>query len=865
MTSIMRVTPLVEPAIPAPPDPEAGFGLLRTERGNLPLRELDVRATITGLHAGIEVTQVFRNDLDVALEATYVFPLPDRAALTRLSMTCGDRVVQAELHERGAARQAYDEAIASGHSAAIAEEERPDVFTLRVGNIPPGQQVTIALTLAGPLSLVDGEAEFRFPLVVAPRYIPGSPLGGAQAGDGHVGDTDAVPDASRITPPVLLPGFPNPVRLSLSARIDPAGLPLAGVRSSLHAVVEDGDLVRIEPGERVNRDFILRLAYGADAGADALVLVPDADRDGEPAAEGTFSLTVLPPADRVRLDPASAGRGHAQPRDVVLLLDRSGSMEGWKMVAARRAASRIVDTLTDADRFAVLTFDHEIEYPRGLPAGLVPGTDRNRFRAIEHLAKADARGGTELLEPMAEGLRLLGDTGRDRVLVLVTDGQVGNEDQILALVHPAGAGATGVRVHTVGVDQAVNAGFLGRIASAGAGRCELVESEDRLDEAMRRIHRRIGAPLVTDLVLAGVGLDIIAGTVAAVPDLFPGVPLVVTGRFRGPATGAVRVTGTTDDEQPWQRDLAATVATNPALTAIWARAHVRDLEDRYAVAGGDVLEREIVAAAQRIGGLCPVSAYRAGDTRVVTDGGTPHRVIQPVELPAGWEMPAPGGMPVPPPMMTVGYAPPSSAPFQAPPAPAPRPMASPTLAAGPASGSASGSISRKRMEKSRSVAPVRAAAPMDMSMLATGDDMKDEEAAVLAEPAAPLFGLPVEVASRAPVDVGNGLLRLEAQRLREGDPVIPARRRDMLEDLASRLAALADQFGTHTMAPLLATLVAALRDRTVPIEARWTRAIEALEALDAMITAADGGTAGGGPIGAPVASGTRRAFWKRQK
>ena len=150
------------------------------------------------------------------LEATYIFPLPDRAAVTRFRMEVGGRVIEGVLKERAAARRDYDEAIKTGHRAAITEEERAGVFTLRVGNIMPGEEATVRLTLAGPLPYSDGEVTFRFPLVVAPRYIPGMPLPGASVGSGVAPDSDAVPDASRITPPVLLPGFPNPVRLSLS-------------------------------------------------------------------------------------------------------------------------------------------------------------------------------------------------------------------------------------------------------------------------------------------------------------------------------------------------------------------------------------------------------------------------------------------------------------------------------------------------------------------------------------------------------------------------------------------------------------------------------------------------------------------------
>ncbi len=479
-----EVTALHQPA-PAGGEREAGLGTLQTERGNLPLESVDAAVRITGLVGRIELTQGFHNPHDVPLEATYVFPLPDRAAVTAMSLTADDRTVRAELRERAAAREQYDQAVAAGQRAAIAEEERPDVFTMRVGNILPGERVSVALTLVGPLSYEDGEATFRLPLVVAPRYIPGRPAGTA-VGDGYALDTDAVPDASRITPPVLLPGFPNPVRLGIAVDIDPAGLPLAEVRSSLHTVVSEGSHLQIQPGERANRDFILRLSYGEpDSSAQALTLTPDANGD-----EGTFRLTILPPRTAAP----------ARPRDVVLVLDRSGSMMGWKMVAARRAAARIVDTLGATDRFAVLAFDDRVDRPTTLGAGLHPATDRNRFRAVEFLAGIQSRGGTELLAPLSSALDLLTDAARDRVVVLVTDGQVGNEDQILTHIAPT---LSGIRVHTVGIDQAVNAGFLGRLAAAGGGRCELVESEDRLDAAMDQIHRRIGAPVVSGLSLTG--------------------------------------------------------------------------------------------------------------------------------------------------------------------------------------------------------------------------------------------------------------------------------------------------------------------------------------------------------------------------
>ncbi|AQZ64904.1 trypsin [[Actinomadura] parvosata subsp. kistnae] len=609
----MRITSL-EPARCAPV-PDAGFGALLTERGNLPLESVDVAADISGLIAGVEVTQGFRNPFDVTLEATYVFPLPDRAAVTRFRMEADDRVVEGVLKERGQARADYDRALREGRRAAIAEEDRPDVFTIRVGNILPGERVSVSLTMSQPLPYEDGAATFRFPLVVAPRYVPGTPLDGPPAGDGTAPDTDAVPDASRISPPVLLPGFPNPVRLSLTATVDAAGLELRELASSLHVVEEEGHAegrgerrtVRVRPGERLDRDFVLRLSFDASTSLQL---------DGQ----GTFALTLLPPPLE----------GTRTPRDLVLLLDRSGSMGGWKMVCARRAAARIVDTLTPQDRFAVLTFDSVVEQAF---EGLVEASDRNRYRAVEHLARVDARGGTELLEPLRQATTLLGgaEPGRERVVVLVTDGQVGNEDQIL---EQAGGALSAMRVHTVGIDRAVNAGFLGRLAGLGAGRCELVESEDRLDAAMDAIHRRIGAPLVTDLSLKD--LDVEPGTVTHLGSIFPGVPLRAYGRYREGSSVTVRGTAAGG---PWEERVPGVTTANPALRAVWARAHLRELEDRYAMGEHD-LEPRIVRTSLEYGVLCRFTAYVAVDTRQVAGEGPEHRVIQPVEPPSGWELPS---------------------------------------------------------------------------------------------------------------------------------------------------------------------------------------------------------------------------------
>jgi Ca-activated chloride channel homolog len=609
-------------------NPDAGFGALQTARGTLPLIAMDVDARVAGIVATIEVAQTFVNTTGVAIEATYIFPLPDRAAVHRFTMAVAGRVIDGVIDERGAARQSYDRAIAAGHRAAITEEERAGVFTLRVGNLMPGEAATVRLSLVGPLPVDDGEVTFRFPLVVAPRYIPGAQLGGNQAGLGRALDTDLVPDASRISPPVRLPGCPNPVRLGLRVALEDGVM--RDVASSLHAVTvskRDAQVVEVRPGERLDRDFLLRWRIDGRELQSSLIFADDATAGG-----GTFALTIVPPSTLAIA---------AKPRDVVFVLDRSGSMEGWKMVAARRAVARMIDSLTSRDRFCAIAFDDQVELLPG--AALADATDRNRFRAVEALARIESRGGTELTRPLRLALGMLvgGTADRERVIMLVTDGQVGNEDHVLRELAPT---LRNIKMFTLGIDQAVNAAFLRRLAAAGGGLCELVESEDRLDAVMTKVHRRIGTPIATELAVSASGVEIDRASLvpSKLPDVYAGAPVVIFGRYRGSVTAAaspaMEIVGTTLGD-PLRMTVAATRPDNAGswVAASWARARIRDLEDQYATSARGELEQEIVRVSKQFSVLSRFTAFLAVDrSQVVNQGGVLHQAVQPVEKPAGW-------------------------------------------------------------------------------------------------------------------------------------------------------------------------------------------------------------------------------------
>lgn len=515
--------------------------------------------------------------------------------------------------------------MAEGRRAALLEEERPEVFTCTLGNLGAGEEAELTLRLAGDLPVEDGEVAVRVPLVVAPRYVAGAALPG-RVGTGTGPDTDAVPDASRVTPPVLLPGFPEPIDLALAVRLDPAGLSFGTPRSSLHAVVhgEDGSGVRrvaVRPGERVDRDLVLRVPVDAAGITSAAAATPDPDDPDR----GTLSVTVVPPA-------AAAARAPA--RDVVVLLDRSGSMGGWKVVAARRAAGRLVDSLGADDRFALLAFDHEVEaYGDG---ALAPATDRERWRAGEWAGRLDARGGTELVAALHRALDLLaGGTDRERHLVVVTDAHVADEDgAVRALAHHG----AGVRVSTVGIDRAVNGGLLRRLEALGGGRSHLVESEDRLDEALDAVRRSVSPPVLERVRVQGAGLDAGAWAAAGTVDVHAGRPLVLHGRWAGSAPATVEVEARTPAGEPWRAELAVVSSDGPAR-ALWARARLGELEDRWVAHGGD--ERPLVDLSLATGVLCRFTAFVAVDDDGPVDAdGAPTPLAQPAGAPSGW-VPAP--------------------------------------------------------------------------------------------------------------------------------------------------------------------------------------------------------------------------------
>lgn len=587
--------------------PETAVGSLKAGEHAFPLQAVDVRGSVQGLLYAATVTQKFQNDRDTRMEAIYTFPLPPKAAVHGFTLTVGDRVIAGEIKERGAARREYAQAVADGHRAALLEEERSDIFTTTVGNIGPGEEVEIKFELSGPLSCFKNTARLRLPLVVGEVYIPGRALTGDSVGEGTESDTDQVPDASRITPPRLAPDRPNPVALSISFEVDPAGLQIVDVASTCHFArskkFQDGRYrVSLLPGvERMDRAFVLEVTYPENTLQTSVLWDPSSK---------AFAMTVVPPVSVTREE---------HPRDVVILLDRSGSMQGWSMVAARRAAARIIESLNEADRFGVIAYDTVNEH-FDLKQGLCQANSFAKMRAAEYLSKVEARGGTEMLPALQEGLRYFTSaSNRDPHVILVTDGDVGNDSALIRSCQ------TGVRISTIGIGYAAREGLLNRMAETSGGLCSLIPNEADLEKELVEMHRKWGQPVWKGLSLAGQDEGFRSPKFW---DVWQDVPTTFFGKADlaefTTVSGWLSNRGQHSVEVPVQR------SEDPLVYRAWARSRLLDLEDLFLVNRATPAELVELSVSAQV--LCRFTAFSAVDKseRVETELEL-ERVVQPVE------------------------------------------------------------------------------------------------------------------------------------------------------------------------------------------------------------------------------------------
>jgi Ca-activated chloride channel family protein len=556
--------------VASPQEMQAGSLLLQMQQGYTVATRINtsINIRISGPVARTTVSQEFRNDGAAWVEGIYVFPLPEGAAVDRLRMRVGERVIEGEIREKEEARAHYEKAREDGKRAGLVEQQRSNLFTTSIANLGPGETVDIEIEYLESISYDAGQFSLRFPLTLTPRYIPGTARPGRK-GTGWSADTDRVPDASLITPPVVTGSRDHTV--TMRADID-AGVPLKIIASRYHPIRVDaldeaaGRYAVTFSETRVPMDHDLELVWQPVPDAMARAALFREERGGKPH----YLLMVLPPDD-MEMDTAAANE--SMPRELVFVIDTSGSMHGASLDQAKQALLLALGGLTPKDSFNVIQFNSIVHslFPASISAS--PG---NLRAAREYVRDLSANGGTEMRPALEQALRTAADEVRLRQVMFITDGSVGNEQELFSLIE-AELGTS--RLFTVGIGSAPNSLFMRKAAEAGRGAYTFISALHEVQEKMSRLVSKIEQPRVTGIEVAWPA-DAMAYP-AIVPDLYAGEPIVQKVRLTGESRGGdvIRISGTSSLGD-WGVDLpVAAEQENEGIAAVWARARIEHLLD----------------------------------------------------------------------------------------------------------------------------------------------------------------------------------------------------------------------------------------------------------------------------------------------
>jgi Ca-activated chloride channel family protein len=616
----------VEPSEPTVGLTDVGQGslLLATDTPGryipAPVQSTEVEISVSGLVVETVVRQRFSNPGEDWLEGVYAFPLPQLAAVHGMRLEIGERVIEGQVREREAAREVYEKAKNEGRRASLVEQERPNIFTTSVANIGPGEEVVVQISYHQILEYDSGRFELRFPMVIGPRYIPGAPAPKISSGTGWAFDTDEVADASRITPPVLHPdrGPMNPVRLSV---VLDAGMPLERLNSPSHAAQIrklGGGVHRIDfNGVPADRDFVLEWSPARGSVPRAAVFTEEIDGS-------YYALAMLMPPDLARAGSARL------PREVIFVIDTSGSMGGTSIAQAREALALALEQLAPEDYFNIIEFDSSFSKLYGQS---VPAMPAAIDEAAEWVAGLGADGGTEMMQPL---LAALADTEENtplRQVVFITDGCVGNEDALFATIRRR-LGRS--RLFTVGIGSAPNSHFMERAASFGRGDFIHIATPSEVSLRMGEFFAKLENPVLADVELRWPDPDAEAWP-RQVPDLYAGRPVVVTARM-GTIHGELVATGVRANEAWESRTPLSVGAGRAGINRLWARRKIASIMDRRADGvSDDELRPQVVEIALTHHLVSKYTSLVAVDVTPArpADAGLKGGAV-PVNIPAGW-------------------------------------------------------------------------------------------------------------------------------------------------------------------------------------------------------------------------------------
>lgn len=595
--------------------------------GLCPLQHTSVTANVSGYVARVTVKQVFQNPFKDKIEAVYTFPLSETGAVDDMKMRVGERTIKGTIKKREEAKEIYDNAKAHGQVAALLDQERPNIFTQSVANILPGNKIEVTLQYVDLLPYESGKYTFAFPTVVGPRFMPGTPVG--KSGTGRLPDTTAVPDASKISPPVAPEGQRAGHDISIDVNID-AGVPITALQSKVHEVTvnqPNTQHAKISLANRntiPNKDFVLSWDVASEQIKSGYLTYKPSK-----AADGYFTVMVMPPK---RATPAQI-----QPKEMIFVIDCSGSQHGAPLDKAKETMRYIIDHMNKEDTFQIIAFSNDTRPMFAQPQKV---SAEMKQKALAYINGLQANGGTWMAPAVEAVCKTPADNNRLRIVTFMTDGYIGNDFEVIGMIKKLRGKS---RWFSFGTGSSVNRFLIDAMAKEGGGESEYVLLNSSGNEVGKKFYDRISSPVLTDIKLDFEGVSVKEVYPHAVSDVWAEKPLYIKGRYIKPGAGTISISGFSGGK-PYSEKIKVNfpedTSGSESIASVWARAKVDRLmsEDWQAAQSGSVnkeLKDEIVKVALDHHIMTQYTSFVAVEEKTVTSGGVAKTVTVPVELPEG--------------------------------------------------------------------------------------------------------------------------------------------------------------------------------------------------------------------------------------
>jgi Ca-activated chloride channel family protein len=593
------------------------------EKASLPLKSTDVDVEISGVIADVAVNQTYVNTGESVIEAIYVFPASTRAAVYKMVMKVGDRVIMAKIEEKDKARKRYENAKKEGKTASLLEEKRPNVFKMNVANIVPGATVEVKMSYTELLVPSDKIYEFVYPTVVGPRYV----------GKGEMAEASTETWTGN---PYLKEGEKPTSMLDIDIELN-TGLPIQDIRCETHRnkieyQAKSSALIAMEEPDGGNRDFVMQYRLAGNQ-IETGVLLYD-NPDGE-----KFFLAMMQPPERVEPDDIPA-------REYVFIVDVSGSMSGFPLDISKKLMKSLLSGLRGKDLFNIVFFSggSYIYKEESLPV-----TETNIEDAIIFMDNLRGGGGTELLNALKSAMGLNGLENFARSFIILTDGYVSVEDETFDYIRNNLGNAN---FFSFGIGRGVNRHLIEGMAHVGYGEAFVAMNQSEAVKQAEKFEKYISQPVLTGIDYYFEGFDAYDVLPENIPDLFAERPIIISGKYRGEPHGILKVTGTSGKSEISQNlTIQANDQENKALKYLWAREKIRLLGDyasldSYSYYNSDkkeALKEEITQLGLKYNLLTKYTSFIAVDSVVSNKGGRQKTIEQPNPLPEGVSNHAVGG------------------------------------------------------------------------------------------------------------------------------------------------------------------------------------------------------------------------------